>query len=315
MIKPTPLRQNDQVYILNTSRKGVFEADFIVAILRRWGLNPVIGHSALHSGDCQFAAPLEVRFRDLQEALDNPLIKAVFFCRGGYGLVQLLDRLSFDGFLQHPKWLIGYSDITYLHSHLHSLGVMSVHASMLMAYRSCAPQDMAALTDILFHRKQQFTFTGLEIDRPDTVSGVLIGGNLSILHTVIGTASDVDMNDKILIIEDVFENLMSVERMLYALKRSGKFDNLKALLIGDFVIPLKDNEMSNSIVSDIPEPDETSIGTAFRLLVRKFFKDAAFPIAFGLPVGHVPGRNTPLILGSSVCLRMSTDTLELTYKT
>lgn len=314
MIRPAFLQKNDRVHVLNTSRKGAFEADYIVNLLESWDLKVSIGESVSHSGDCQFAAPLEVRFSDLQQALDDAEIKAVFFCRGGYGLVQLLGALSFEQLLKHPKWLIGYSDITYLHAHLHSLGLMSLHASMVMSYRQCSPSDMKTLTEILFGTVSPVVFTGVEVHRAAPVTGTLIGGNLSILHTVIGTPSDMDYSGKILLIEDVFENLMSIERMLYALKRSGKFDGLKALLLGDFVVPIKDNETSNSIVPEIPRPDEHSIQKALRLMVLRFFKDAPFPIVFGLPVGHVAGRNLPVILGADVDLEMNESSLELRYR-
>lgn len=315
MIRPASLQKNDRVFVLNTSRKGEFESDYIVSTLERWGLQVVLGESVSHTGDCQFSAPMEVRVTDLQRALDDSSIKALFFCRGGYGLVQLIDALSFDQFLKHPKWLIGYSDITYLHAHVHSLGVMSLHASMLMAYRQCAPSDLDALVAILFNGKRKFVCHGLEVHRPAAVTGPLIGGNLSILHTVIGTPSDMDYAGKILLLEDVFENLMSIERMLYALKRSGKFNNLKALLLGDFVIPVKDNDTSNSIVPEIPAPDEQTIQQAFRIMVLRFFKDADFPIVFGLPVGHVTGRNLPVILGATVYLNLRPDRIDLEYKT
>lgn len=314
MIRPPLLQKDDRVFVLNTSRKGAFESEYIVTTLESWGLQVIIGESVLHPGDCQFAAPLEIRLADLQRALDDTSIKALFFCRGGYGLVQLLDALSFEQFLMKPKWLIGYSDITYLHAHLHSLGIMSLHASMLMAYRHCAPSDLIALTDILCKGKRQFACHGLQVHRPAPVAGTLMGGNLSILHTVIGTPSDFDYSGKILLIEDVFENLMSIERMLYALKRAGKFKNLKALLLGDFVIPIKDNETSNSIVSEIPEPDEHSVQQAFRMMVLRFFKDADFPIVFRLPIGHVPGRNLPVVLGATVDLEMNGDSLKLSYR-
>ncbi len=315
MIKPPSLKKNDRVFVLNTSRKGVFEFDYVVSLLESWGLRVIVGQSVNHPGDCQFAAPFGVRLADLQQALDDSSIKAVFFCRGGYGLVQLLDAVSFEQFSKNPKWLIGYSDITYLHAHVHSLGIMSLHASMVMSYRQCSPSDMQSLTNILFGTVDSFVATELKVHRPASVTGTLIGGNLSILHTVIGTASDMDYSGKILLIEDVFENLMSIERMLYALKRSGKLSGLNALLLGDFIIPIKDNETSNSIIAEIPEPDEHSIQQAFRLMVLRFFKDATFPIVFGFPVGHVAGRNLPVILGATVHLEMDHDRLELRYRT
>jgi muramoyltetrapeptide carboxypeptidase len=314
MIQPPKLKAGDTVYLLNISRKGVMEMDFISQTLESWGLQTRIGATITDIGCCQFAASEEVRLLDMQMALDAAEIKAIFFCRGGYGAVQILDKLDFSAFLKQPKWLIGFSDITYLHAHINrNFGIETLHAAMLFGWHTAGKADLESLREALFGTNNTLAFGNLENHKISEVEGELIGGNLSILHTVIGTVSDIDTEGKILVVEDVFENLTSIERMLYALKRSGKFEKIKAVLFGDFSIPIKNNEKSNNMVSEIPVPDENTIEAAFRLMVLHFFKEYDFPLCFGLPVGHVAGRNVALVFGSKVKLEMGHGDLKLNY--
>lgn len=314
MKRPSRLQKGDTVYLLNIARKGVYDPGFVMRTFEDWGLETIIGETISEDSYCQFSANPETRLRDLQKALDDENVKAVFFMRGGYGTVQILDKLDFSKFSEHPKWFVGFSDITYLHSHINrNFGIETIHGAMLFGFATAGPRDLESIKSLLFDADPMFVFDGLENYKTANVQGELVGGNLSILHTVIGTPSDLDMNGKILFIEDTYENLMSIERMLYAMKRSGKFDNLKALLVGDFIIPLKDNETSNCMVPEFPQPDEDTIQTAFRLLLLNFFKEYDFPIVFGLPIGHRPDRNVALNLGRKVRLDMTADTLRLTY--
>lgn len=315
MILPPKLEKGDRVYLLNIARKGSYDAGVVNRVFEDWGLHTVLGDTVVSEGFCQFSADSETRLSDLQKALDDPGIKAIFFLRGGYGTVQLLDRIDFSGFRQHPKWLVGYSDITYLHAHINrNVGIATVHASMFSAWHTASGQDLQSLWNLLGSGEHSTVFPEVETVNFRPVAGELVGGNLSILHTVIGTPSDIETDGKILFLEDVFENLMSIERMLWAMRRSGKFDRLSGLLLGDFLIPLKDNETSNCLVPEIPFPDEKTIQSAFRMMIRHFFRNDDFPIVFGLSVGHATGRNTALGVGMKVNLELVEDTLHLTYK-
>jgi len=274
----------------------------------------MLGETISDTGYCQFSAHPEVRLRDLQKALDHPEVKAIFFLRGGYGTVQILDLLDFSNFESSPKWLVGFSDITFLHAHVNrNLAIETLHGAMLFGFGTASERDLQSLQQLLFGTQTEFAFDGLENHKIAAVKGQLVGGNLSILHSVIGTPSDIKTEDKILVLEDTFENLMSIERMLYAMKRSGKFDNLKGLLLGDFIIPIKDNETSNCMVPEFPTPDQQTIETAFRLMVLNFFKSYDFPIVFGLPAGHRSGRNVALRLGADVSLDISESQLSIHY--
>lgn len=315
MKRPPHLHKGDTVYLVNIARKGVYDAGFVTRIFAQWGLDVVVGETISDAGYCQFSAEPKIRLRDLQRALDDENIRAVFFLRGGYGTVQILDDLDFSVFERNPKWLVGFSDITYLHAHVNrNLGIETIHGTMLFGFATAGPRDLESLRTVLFDESPSFDFDGLDNHNPANVEGELIGGNLSILHTVIGTQSDIETDGKILFIEDTYENLMSIERMLFAMKRSGKFANLKALLIGDFIIPLKDNETSNCMVPEIPQPDEHTIQSAFSLLIRNFFSEYDFPIVFGLPIGHRPDRNIALLFGRQARLDMTPTQLFIRYK-
>ncbi|RZJ72129.1 LD-carboxypeptidase [Flavobacterium sp.] len=314
MKRPKNLKKGDTVYLVNIARKGVYDTAFVTKTFADWGLETIIGETISEGSFCQFSASSQVRLRDFQTALDDDEVKAIFFLRGGYGTVQILDKLDFSKFVQNPKWLVGFSDITYLHSHINrNFGIETIHATMLFGFATAGQKDLESLRNILFDATRDFEFEQLENHKLSEVEGELIGGNLSILHTVIGTESDIKTDGKILFIEDVFENLMSIERMLYAMKRSGKFDRLKALLVGDFIIPIKDNETSNCMVAEFPQPDENTIQSAFRSMVLNFFSEYDFPIVFGLPIGHKPDRNIALHFGRQARLEMSKTALRITY--
>ncbi|NMH27385.1 S66 peptidase family protein [Flavobacterium silvaticum] len=314
MIFPPHLQKGDSVYLVNIARKGIYDAGVVEKTLNSWGLSVIVGETVTAKGFCQFSDTADNRLADVQKALDDVSVKAIFFLRGGYGTVQILDRIDFSAFVNSPKWLIGYSDITYLHSHINqNFGIATVHATMLSAYATASKIDFESLENILFGKSRLQVFANVESYNFKEVSGELIGGNLSILHTIIGTDSDMSADGKILVIEDVFENLTSVERMLWAMKRSGKFDRLKALLLGDFLIPVKDNETSNCMVAEYPSPTDQTIQLAFRQMILNFFEGYDFPIVFGLAVGHSTGRNIALEFGADVSLKMETTSLHLTY--
>jgi muramoyltetrapeptide carboxypeptidase len=313
MIKPPGLKKGDSVYLLNISRKGSADMSLIHNVFDDWGLKPVVGATVLTDGFCQFAAPAEQRLQDLQKALNDENIKAIFFCRGGYGAVQILDRIDFSMFASHPKWIVGYSDITYLHTHIQNhYSIQTVHGPMAFEFPSSSAADLESIRQVLFDEVQTVTFDAMTNHKLNTVEGELTGGNLSILQTTMGTPSEIDTRSRILIIEDVFEDLTSIERMLYCLKRAGKFREVKALLLGDFIIPV-DHERSNSIVSAYPQPKPDELQDALRTMVLDLLSEYSFPICFGLPVGHTSGRNAALNFGRNLSLVMSSSQVEITY--
>ena len=184
---------------------------------------------------------------------------------------------------------------------------------MPVSFTTSSENDLSTLKQCLFGQLHNLKIDKTVNHKIKQVKGSIIGGNLSILHTLIGTASDIQTENKILLIEDIGENLMSIERMLYALKRANKFKKLNALLVGDFKIPIADNETSNSIVNEYPKPTEDTIDSALQILILNLLSEYHFPICFGLPIGHKPSRNISVYLGRQTTITMTADTLNLEY--
>lgn len=312
---PNYLKTGDSVYLLSISRQVTFQTSIIQLALESWGLKVIFGKTASGGKYCQFSGTEEERLKDFQEALDDKKIKAIFFCKGGYGAVQIIDRVNFTEFKKSPKWLIGFSDITVIHSHIHTnYSVETVHGAMPVTFATSSSKDLATLQQNLFGQTTSIQIDTTENHKIKTVKGQIVGGNLSILHTLIGTPSDIETENKILLIEDIGENLMSIERMLYALKRTGKFKNLSALLVGDFKIPIADNETSNSIVADIETPTKDNIQDALKTLILNLLSEYDFPICFRLPIGHLEGRNIAIYFGRQTTISMTSVSLNFVYE-
>lgn len=313
MKSPDLLKKGDTVYLLNIARFGICNREFVRHTFTSWGLNVIWGKSITDKPHCQFSERAEVRLEDLQNAMNNPEIKAIFFLRGGYGTVQIMDDLDLTHFKMHPKWLVGYSDITFMHQLMQKSDFQSIHATMLSTWHQTSISDLTSIKELLFENQVKQEFLDVKSSEIVTIEGELIGGNLSIVHTQIGTLTDIETNGKILVLEDVFENLMSIERMLWALRRSGKFNNLKAILLGDFIIPIKDNETSNNMVYGIPEVNESNSQQAFHVMISEFFKNDSFPVISGLDVGHSLGRNRALKLGAKVRIQTESNRMTIEY--
>lgn len=311
-MRPPFLKKGDKVYLLSISRRVTFDLKPAVAEIESWGLQIVIGPTATGPGYCQFSASADDRLKDFQTALDDDSIKAVLFCRGGYGAIQIIDRVDFSRFAKNPKWLVGFSDITVVQSHvLAKYGIESIHAAMPSTYADASAEDLDTLRSTLFGQAITLDVAGMDNRRVKNINGSIIGGNLSILHTLIGTPSDMDTDGKILLIEDVNENLMNIERMLYAMKRAGKLKALAGLIVGDFTIPLKDNETSNSIVIEYPAPDAGNIQAALKGMIMNIVAEYDYPVCFGFSSGHEKGRNRALILGAQTDCKISSSQLIL----
>ena len=184
---------------------------------------------------------------------------------------------------------------------------------MLNSFHTASKNDLESLHAILFSGANAISFEPIALLRMTTVSGELVGGNLSILNAVNGTTSDIETNGKILFLEDVHENLMSIERMFWTMRRSGKFENLAALILGDFSIPIKDNETSNSMVEEFPVPDENTIQFAFQIMISNFFAQDDFPVIFGFPAGHETGRNWSLAFGRKAEISLENKEVVIKY--
>jgi muramoyltetrapeptide carboxypeptidase len=280
------LKKGDLVAIAATARK-VSEAEMkpAVEILTSWGLKVCFSES-LFEEDNQFAGSDQTRRNSFQKLLDDPRIKAIFIARGGYGTVRMLDGLDFDIFLGNPKWIIGYSDITALHLHLYKkIGFSSIHGPMPINWlpEKLHAESLAFLHKTLFDKPQEIRFAKHPLNlREDNVSGVMLGGNLSVIYSLIGSDSEPSYDNKILFLEDLDEYLYHIDRMMQGLKRAGRLENLAALVIGD-MSDMKDNTIS--------------FGKSAYEIIADTVKNYDYPVIFGAPAGHEP-KNLSLVFGS-----------------
>jgi muramoyltetrapeptide carboxypeptidase len=294
---PSYLQPGDTVAITCPAKKLPRNIEDAVKLLESWGLNVVLGET-VHASWHQFAGDDELRSTDFQRFLDDPSVKAIFAARGGYGTIRIIDRLDFSGFGNHPKWIIGFSDITVLHSHIQSLyKTESIHGQMPLTIKEGSEISLETLRKALFNEEINYTYTSKANNKSGEAEGILIGGNLSLLVMMAGSVSEQEFSDKILFLEDVGEYLYSIDRMLWNLKRAGKLNNLRGLIIGGFT-ELKDN--------DIP------FGQTAEQIIMEQVKEFDFPVCFNFPAGHIPD-NRALIFGRMSRLKVDGQQVELGY--
>ena len=289
--QPSYLKAGDTVAIVAPSgilKNRTDEVQQAQALLKSWGLHTVVGTHVFSKAN-HFAGTDDERCEDLQHALDNPKISAIWCARGGYGTVRILDKLDFTTFKNHPKWLIGYSDITALHNQIHNEGVESLHAIMCVSL----PKDeteiktsISSFKDALFGQSMRYALKGSTYNKTGKTSGPLVGGNLTMLHTMLGSKTSIDTTGKILFIEEIGEYKYHIDRMLQSMKRAGYFDNCKGILVGD---------MSKM------RTNTTLWGTSVEQLILDALADYDIPIAFNMPAGHEK-ENRAMILGRTIDL-------------
>lgn len=291
LIQPPYLKAGDTVAIVAPSGilKNKLEAiNQARALLKSWGLHTVVGKNVFNKAN-HFAGTDNERCEDFQRALDDPTISAILCARGGYGTVRILDKLDYTKFRNHPKWLIGYSDITALHNQFHNEGFESLHAMMCTSMQDDLDEikeTISTFKDAIFGNPLSYTLKGSEYNKTGNSSGVLVGGNLTLLHTMLGSETSIDVSKKILFIEEIGEYKYHIDRMLQSLKRAGYFDNCRGVIVGN---------MSNI------RKNTTPWGTSIEQLILDALADYDFPIAFGMPAGH-EDDNRALILGRTIKL-------------
>ncbi len=293
LIQPPYLKAGDTVAIVAPS--GILkhrneEIERAKRLLKQWNLNVVVGKHVFNQAN-HFAGTDQERCEDFQKALDNPNIKAIWCARGGYGTVRILDKLDYTKFLEQPKWIIGYSDITALHNQIHNLGVQSLHAMMCVSLpkdESEIEQTIATFKKAIFGETLSYTLEGSKYNQTGEVTAPIVGGNLTMLHTMLGSKTSVDTSGKILFIEEIGEYKYHIDRMLQSLKRAGYFDQCKGVIVGDMT-KLRKNT--------------TLWGTSIEQLILDALADYDFPIAFNMPAGHEED-NRALILGRKTTLKV-----------
>ena len=271
---PPPLRPGDTIGIVCPAGYMPFEkAQTCINTLQQWGFTVKVGDT-LGSQCNYFSGTDNERLRDLQAMLDDSSIKAILCGRGGYGVSRIIDRINFSAFKQNPKWIIGYSDITALHAHLHSvLQTASLHSPMASAFNDVGADDIfiQSLRDAVTGAKMAYSTAIHPLNIPGSAVGQLVGGNLTLVAHLIGSPSSLHTKNNILFLEDVGEYIYNVDRMLIQLKRAGLLDGLSGLIIGGFT------EMKDTL---------TPFGQSAYEAIFDKAKDYGYPVCFGFPVGH-----------------------------
>ena len=272
MIIPPKLKVGGKIGIISTARNiSLQELTPAITILESWGLEVVLGKNIFEE-DNQFAGTIEQRTADLQSMTDNEDIKAILCARGGYGSIQIIDNIDFSTLQKSPKWIVGFSDVTVLHSHLNNLGLATLHATMPINFATNTNKALKGLKNILFGNEKNIKCSPHPFNKYGKAEAEIIGGNLSILYSLLGSESDINTDRKILFIEDLDEYLYHIDRMMMSFKRNGKLENLKALIVGG---------MSDMNDNDIP------FGETAEEIILQHTKGYDFPICFGFPAGHL----------------------------
>ncbi|WP_184544049.1 S66 peptidase family protein [Mucilaginibacter sp. FT3.2] len=294
---PPYLKKGDKIAITCPAKKLPGPMTDGIALLQSWGLEVILGDTVAASFH-QFAGDDDLRAKDLQRFIDDDSIKAIIAARGGYGTIRMIDKVDFSHFAITPKWLIGFSDITVLHTHLFAnYGAQTIHGQMPVNIPDASARSLDTLRKALFGEQLSYQFAAHALNKAGEASGILIGGNLSLLIAVSGSASDMDYNGKILFIEDVGEYLYSIDRMLRCLNRAGKLKNLAGLIVGGFS-DAKDN--------DIP------FGQTVPDIIMDIVQHYNYPVCFDFPAGHIPD-NCSLILGKKVTLSVQESAASVTF--
>ncbi|MFV0267564.1 MAG: LD-carboxypeptidase, partial [Draconibacterium sp.] len=274
MTNISPIVPGDKIRIVSPAGK-IAEQYVLPAVewFRQQGFRVELGANVF-ARHYQFAGTDQQRLYDLQQALDDPDCKAIICSRGGYGSLRLVNRLKLSAFMKQPKWLVGFSDITVLHSMLQYYRIPSIHGAMPRFFftgNGLPNENLNSLMQLLMGNGPGYVIKPHEMDRNGSASGELIGGNLSLIASLMGTPYEAVTRGKILFLEEIDEYLYHTDRMLQQLKLSGKLDQLAGLVIGSFT-NMKDNE--EPFGKDIPEIVLDAVG------------DFSYPVCFGFPAGH-----------------------------
>ncbi len=292
-IFPPYLKSGDTIGIVCPA--GFMAAERIVPCvhtLKSWGFRVKIGKTVGGVSSNYFSGTDAERLEDLQEMLDNEGVAAILFGRGGYGLSRIIDQISFKKFRKSPKWILGYSDISLLHAHIFSnYEIVTAHAPMAGAFQDAGPEDpyLKSIRDLLTGGKLAYSCDPHPFNRRGEAEGVLMGGNLTLLAHAVGGPSDFKTKGLLLFIEDIGEYLYNVDRMLYQLKRAGKFQKPAAVIVGSF-IDLKDTERP--------------FGKDAYEIIHDILAEFDYPVCYGFPVGHVK-ENYALKCGADYKLKIN----------
>ncbi|GAB3172266.1 S66 peptidase family protein [Telluribacter humicola] len=300
LVIPPFIQPGDTVGVLApASRINYEDVKPGLAVLReQWNLNVIEGQS-LTTSHYQFSGTDELRLHDLQTMLDDPNVKAIIAARGGYGCSRLLDKLEFTAFRQHPKWIVGFSDLTALLSHLHGMGYASLHAQMAKIFtKEGGEEALESLRRMLFGEEVRYSIPPHPFNHIGETTAEVVGGNLCLLAHLMGSGSELDTSGKILFIEDVGEYFYNLDRMMIQLKRGGKLDQLAGLIVGQF--------------TDMRDNSDPTFGKGAYEIIQEHTREYNYPICYDFPTGHV-ADNRALGVGLPARLSVKEDGVSLHF--
>ncbi|NUM31090.1 MAG: LD-carboxypeptidase [Bacteroidetes bacterium] len=287
-IYPSFLQKGDKIALIAPARKITFNEILpFIKLAEKRGFE-VVYTDKLFESNFQFAGDDDTRADDFQYWLNDNKIKALIAVRGGYGTARIIDKIDFSNFVKYPKWLIGFSDFTVVHSHVNTnFDIATLHATMPIALNklnSKVINSFNKLFDFIEGNLVQYKLPKHKLNKTGNCKGKLCGGNLSVMISIMGSVSETSTDEKILFIEDLDEYLYHIDRMMQCLKRAGKFDKIKGMLVGGM------NKMHNNKVK---------FGLNAYQIVKTYAQELDIPVYFGINAGHI-SANYPLIMGAEI---------------
>lgn len=296
-LKINSLKRGSKVSIVAPARKVTpDQIQFAINWLKEKGFVPVYD-DRLYAVDHIFAGSDDLRAAVLQEYLDDDTIDAIWFARAGYGCIRIIDKVDFTRFMMHPKWIIGFSDATVFHGKLSRLNCPSLHASMPFFLEDKTSEALQSIYYVLTDNPIQYEIVPHQLNRTGVVEGEMVGGNLSVLYGMMGSNSFPETDGKILFIEDVDEYIYHIDRMMRALKRAGKLESIKALVVGGL-----------TQIHDNPDPFGESVEEVIKSAVNEY----GYPVCFGFPAGHF-SDNRAIVFGRKLRLTVTDKSVVFTF--
>ena len=298
MRTPPSIKPGDKIGIAATARKITSqEIEYAVKVIEDRGLVLVLADN-LFLSDHQYAGSDSQRAAGFQKLLDDPEIMAVLSVRGGYGSVRVVDKIDFSKFKENPKWLAGYSDFTVFLNHVpENYGVETLHATMPVNFRENTEDALNGLFEVLSGKRPEYRWVSGKLYKKGTAGGALIGGNLSVLYSMLGSSSFPETEGNVLFLEDLDEYLYHIDRMMQALKRAGKLEGLSGLVIGAMT------DMNDNTVA---------FGKTAGEIIFESVEEYGYPVVMNFSAGHI-NNNLPLIIGGKTVLEVSDDQAVLKF--
>ena len=300
MITPPRLKPGDKIAIVAPSRKVFPEhLERAIEVFTGWGLDVVTGKHIYSSSHGYLAGSDDERQHDLQTFINDKSVAAIISGRGGYGSTRIVDNLNFDALRKHPKWIIGFSDITAIHTRLLKEEVHSIHGTMPILFaKEDSAESVESIRRILFEHQCKIDWLPSQVNRTGNAVGQVVGGNLSLIVDSLGTSTEIDTNERILMIEEIDEYRYKLDRMMTQLRRAGKLSNISGLIVGH--------------MTDIKDSD-LSFGESSEEIILNAVREYRYPVAFAFPSGH-ENPNLAWIHGGLATLEVSSSRSKLDFQ-